>query len=97
MHKFTVGDLVRWESSAGGYTKQKSGSIVCIVPSGGDPSKYMKQCAEKMGINTLPDVGRMARDHESYIVHVPGVTHRGKGKLYFPLVCKLRNCRESFF
>lgn len=89
MHRFSVGDRVRWKSASGGYVKEKHGVVVCIVPAGEPPSKYAKQCAEELGVKA-PEVG-LAREHPSYLVHVPGKTSRGKGKLYFPLVQKLEN------
>lgn len=89
MHRFNVGDKVRWESASGGYVKGKRGTVVCVVPAGESPSKYAKQCAEELGVKPV-EVG-LARGHSSYLVHVPGKTARGKGKLYFPLTQKLEN------
>ncbi len=91
MHRFSVGDRVRWKSASGGYVKEKHGVVVCIVPKGEKASTYATQCAEEMGMK-YPDFGfGLPREHDSYIVHVPGMTPRGKGKLYFPLVQKLEN------
>ena len=47
MHRFSVGDRVRWKSASGGYVKEKHGVVVCTVPAGEPPSKYAKQCAEE--------------------------------------------------
>lgn len=75
-----LGDMVQWTSQAGGCTRTKRGAIVAVVPAG-----------------TMPDTrkvsrygGGMARDHESYLVKVPG-----KGT-YWPRVNALELIRPSY-
>lgn len=89
MPRFNVGDRVWWKSESGGFIKEKHGVVVCVVPAGGSPSRYGRLCAEELGMKA-PEFG-MGRSYPSFIVHVPGKTPRGKGKLYFPRVQDLEN------
>lgn len=59
---FKVGDVVSWNSQAGGYWKVKTGTIVCVVPAGKQPpadkfERLVKTCG---------------RSEESYVVDVSG-------------------------
>lgn len=81
MSKFAVGVEVEWASSSNGSTKTKRGRIEVVVPEGGRPTpKQMKEA----------DAYGAARDHESYMVRVPGKTPAAKGKLYWPRTSQLR-------
>jgi hypothetical protein len=53
---FLIGDQVTWKSQAGGFWKEKTGTIVEIVP----PKQIPK----------LKGVGLMGRGLESYVVQV---------------------------
>jgi hypothetical protein len=66
---FKVGDMVEWESQAGSYWKRKRGQVWEIVPPVARPN--------------VRGVG-FGRDHESYVVWVPGT-----GK-YWPRVSHLK-------
>lgn len=81
MSKFTLGQTVTWASQANGSTTTKTGAIVEVVPAG---SRVSARHWEQMDASGLP------RDHESYIIRVPGKTERSKGKLYWPHVSKLQ-------
>ena len=84
-----IGDIVEWKSQAGGYSKRKRGTIVNIVPPHKGPLKYIVEAKEETGAAFSSTAGHgMSRDHESYIVHVPTKTGKGKGTLYWP---KVRN------
>ena len=75
--KFRLGDKVQWRSQAGGYTVDKVGVVVAIVPAGADPWECLPP-------GTSGDFG-FSRDHESYLVM------RGKRpKLYWPRVTALK-------
>lgn len=88
---FKVGDAVVWTSSSQGITKQKRGIVEVVVPPKGRLSPAQKKEADAYG---LP------RDHESYLVRVPGKTASSRGKLYWPRVSALApqtvaaNCRD---
>jgi len=81
---FQLGDKVEW----GARTRVHAGTVVGVLPTMthimdvdmGDPYMYMK----------LPAIGYLWRNHESYIVHVPGRIPRSKGRLYWPRVGGLR-------
>ena len=93
MSQFKKGDLVTWSSQAGGYAKRKFGTVVSIVPKDMPVFQYNALAMEDTGARGL-DCPGMARDHESYIVHVPTKTGRGNGKLYWPAVNKLQLTSE---
>lgn len=77
---FKVGDAVVWTSSSQGSTKQKQGVVEAVIPSNGRLTPAQQKEADAYG---LP------RDHESYLVRVPGKTAASKGKLYWPRVSAL--------
>jgi hypothetical protein len=77
MKKFKLGYQVTWTSQAQGTSKTKCGTIVAVVPAGSDPAAYVP------GTFSLDPTG-VARDHESYLVHVPG-----RNRLYWPVVSRL--------
>ena len=84
-----IGEFVAWRSTSNGSTKEKRGKIVSVVPPHGKPDKYIEDATEGTGASFSSSAGpAMARDHESYIVHVPTKTGKGKGTLYWP---KVRN------
>lgn len=72
--KWNIGDRVTWESQSRGYRTRKSGVVESIIPAG---SMFTLPTDEKR-------YGKRCRDHESYVVHVPG-----KGR-YWPVVSLLR-------
>ena len=74
-----LGSHVTWTSQGGGYTRTKRGVVVAVVAAAWDPYAT----AFYAGLSVPPTWGRV-RDHESYVVRVPG---RG---LYWPRVSGLR-------
>ena len=91
MSRFSVGDKVAWRSQSSGFTTNKIGTVVAVIPSGVDrrghvPNEY--QFCEQM-FNAL------FRDGESYIVHVPTRSGKGHGQLYWPRVSGLALFKES--
>lgn len=79
-NKFSIGDVVKWTSKAGGHALEKRGSVIEIVAAGGVPSTNLGHHA-----------GGTARAHESYIIAVPQKSkskpeRRMKDKLYWPHV-----------
>ena len=84
-----IGDIVAWKSTSSGVEKEKRGKIVNIVPPHKGPLKYIVEAKEETGAAFSSSAGPgMSRDHESYVVHVPSKTGKGKGTLYWP---KVRN------
>lgn len=95
MSKFKVGQTVKWSSSAGGSTKEKQGKVVVIVCPGKYPTAHRLEC-------DFPDCsvgstlgGGYGRDHESYLVKVPGPTPKAKPRLYWPRVSALELVAEA--
>lgn len=84
MSIFQVGDVVRWSSSAQGYTKEKTGTVVEVVQPGKRPNRLRFASLYKMGIGST-------RTSVSYVVHVEtGVNKAGnKGRYYWPHASKL--------
>lgn len=91
MSSFSVGDKVAWTSQSGGFTTNKIGTVIAVVPDGEDrrgrvPNEY--QHCERM-------FDALFREGESYIVHVPNRSGKGHGKLYWPKVSQLSLFEES--
>jgi len=87
---FKVWDNVKWTSQAGGFTTNKTGVVIEVVPAGEKPRMKIK------------DAGG-CRDHESYVVKLVsfnkgGVEKKRSGK-YWPLVRHLQegtqNCQPA--
>jgi hypothetical protein len=74
MSQFALNDKVTWTSQAGGHTKKKTGTVVQVVPTGMLPSGQFS-----------PRQPGSERRHESYVVHVPTASGRGKGQYYWPV------------
>lgn len=82
---FVVGDEVFWSSQAGGRNTRKDGVVFRVIPA-------YKSCypEEKEKVLYSLQLGTdMARDHESYLVLVPGKTENSKPLLYHPVVSRL--------
>jgi len=77
-HKFTLGDTVTWTSQSAGFEKAKTGTVEQVLA----PKTYPDRERFEQ-LYRGPGVG-LARDHESYVVRVPGKTAKGAGKLYWP-------------
>ena len=77
---FNVGDTVVWSSSANASLKAKRGTVEAVIPPNGRPTPAQQKEADAYG---------QPRDHESYLVRVPGKTATSKGKLYWPRVSAL--------
>lgn len=75
---FRIGSKVEWTSQGGGYVKNKTGTIMRVLP----VNEYLPRIYQ----SRLHFVGR--RDHESYLV----VTR--KNKIYWPRVKHLREVRK---
>lgn len=75
-----VGDTVVWSSSSNASTKVKRGTVEVVIP----PKTRLTPAQQA-------DTGAYSqfRDHESYLVRVPGKTSASKGKLYWPRVSAL--------
>ena len=78
-----LGDEVTWTSQANGGVKTKTGKVVLILRAG----ERMPPMIEVNGLQ-LPAPARTGGgqrfDAESYVVHVPTPSGRGKGRLYWP-------------
>lgn len=84
-----VGDKVTWTSTSAGYTRTKTGVIEQVVRSGDLPDR-----TRFVALYRGPGVG-MPRDHESYVVRVPGKTEKSQGKLYWPRANQLKSADEG--
>lgn len=86
---FSIGDKVEWTSSSNARKTTKTGEIVAVVAPGPRFTVSFQKIAEQHNAVSMYG-GGMPRDYESYLVLVPPATPRSKGKLYWPLVSKLR-------
>lgn len=80
---FKVGDLVEWDSQAGGFWKSKKGRVVEIVPPGEVPKNPLVRG---------PGLG--GRPYESYVIEVPGKTVKAKVQAYWPVLNRARKAKE---
>lgn len=98
MSAFKIGDMVTWTSQSGGYTTEKTGVIVGVVPPHHRLSlhNYAGFKEDQNGFyrkyNTGPiDSCGLSRDHESYLVAVKtGKTDKAKKTIYWPIVSLLK-------
>jgi len=81
---FNEGQQVCWTSQSAGVVKTKIGTVVQVVPVGAYPDRGQFEALYRG-----PGVG-LHRDHESYVVRVPGKTAKAAGKLYWPRVTHLK-------
>lgn len=65
-----------------------SGTIVAVVPANSHFLTSNIEASRRTGCTALQTPGSQ-RDHESYVVHVPTVSGKGKGRLYWPNVKRL--------
>ena len=95
-----IGDRVTWESQSRSSDKVKVGIIVAVVPKGMKALKHYVGRRNDPNLQKLLGIGwpklysprslggGWSRNHESYLVSVPGPR---KGVLYWPVVSALRN------
>jgi len=89
---FKVGDLVEWDSHASGYCVRRKGKIKYAVA----PRAAVYPGAFMPEFTTMFDGDGMPRNHESYLVEVPGgKTPKAKPKLYWPRVSQLRKVAQA--
>lgn len=86
--QFKLGDTTTWTSQSSGYTRTKTGIVEEVVPPGGMPDRQRFEHLYKG-----PGVG-LPRDHESYVVRVPGKTAKAAGKLYWPRAAGLQRVQK---
>lgn len=100
VHTYQLGDIVSWTSQSNGITREKTGTIVAVVPARQTLQSVMRGRADlndqRQYNNHDVKFGGM-REHVSYLVAVSMQTPQGKPrqrqKLYWPLVAKLAPCR----
>lgn len=81
---FKLGDGVEWTSQSGGYTKSKAGLVEQVVAAGALPDRErFPHLYRSAGVG-------MPRDHESYVVRVPGKSAKSAGTVYWPRVALLK-------
>lgn len=85
---FQAGDKVTWHSQAAGYKRTKVGAIEQVVPAKGMPDRD-----RFLQLYRGPGVGS-PRDHDSYVVRVPGKTDKSAGTLYWPRVSALSKATD---
>lgn len=79
-----LGDNVSWFSSSFGSTTQKTGIIEQVVL-----PNMMPDRDRFPNLYSGAGIGK-SRDHESYVVRVPGATSKAAGKIYWPRAGSLR-------
>lgn len=84
--KFKIGQQVEWTSSSNGSTTTKRGKVEAVIAAKTYPTPNQRNEADAVGAY---------RDHESYMVRVPGKTSAAKGKLYWPRVSALKPCNSE--
>lgn len=82
---FQVGDKVFWSSQAGGGWTKKEGVVHRVISAG----QTCNLTSEELKFSCQVD-SSFPRDHESYLVVVPGKTEKSKSKLYRPVVSNLK-------
>jgi hypothetical protein len=89
---FEVGDEVTWASQSLGFWKQKTGTVVAVVPARTSPKTYIDAVAKQhKGHVVRTDGGGLLRNHVSYLVLVVAeAPSKAKPKLYWPIVSKLQ-------
>lgn len=81
---FQNGDAVSWSSQAAGYTRTKTGVVVQVVPAGAMPDRQrFERLYKGAGVGG-------PRDHESFVILVPGKTSKAAGTLYWPRAAGLK-------
>lgn len=87
---YHVGDEVAWRSQASGFLSEKRGTIVYVIPR----NQWIKDVIDpnwaRNEFTLCTDFAGHPRDHESYLVAVPGKTPHAKRKLYWPRVSQLK-------
>ena len=83
--QFKKGDKVEWDSTSNGSTTSKQGEVVAVVPPKGNPPT-----GRFTGHVLRTDGGGLPRDHESYLVSVPGPGPKAKPRMYWPRVSALK-------
>ena len=96
MSKFSIGQKVTWNSGGAGHSKQKTGTIIAIVPANVDPFRmdgkdYIIPGGRRIPYSRTRYGGGIPRYHVSYIVEVenPKGPHLAT-TYYWPLVSALR-------
>jgi len=94
---FEVGDKVKWTSQSSGYTKEKVGEVVAVIPPNKFPARETRHPTPPGRIlamflgenwddkyNTRPMGGGYSRPQESYLVAVPQKRPESRRLLYWP-------------
>lgn len=92
---FKLGQTVKWSSSAGGHVREKQGEVVAVFRPGIYPTAHRleRDYPDCSAGSTLG--GGYGRDHESYLIKVPGPTPKSKPRLYWPRVSALELVAEA--
>lgn len=80
---YKLGDNVSWQNRY--YDPVHAGKIVAVVY----PNESPRMVANSLGLEFAMDFG-LPRLEESYIVHEPSKSGKGRGKLFWPRVSALR-------
>jgi len=84
--EFKVGDIVEWESQAGGKVRKKEGEVVEIIPAGVQITIIL----DKRGYHySRRNFDGSPRNHKSYLI----LTR--EGRLYWPRVNRLRKVKDE--
>ena len=74
-NQYSIGHRVTWTSQAAGITKTKTGTVVAVVPTKGEPNDALAAA----GVRGRIKHPGYPRDHVTYVV-------RAGGRLYWPRV-----------
>lgn len=86
-----VGDKVTWESQGRGSDRIKRGVVVAIVPAHTPRHEILQRIKAHENYDDKGIfVTASPRDHDSYLIAVPGGRH-GKDQLFHPPVSVLRD------
>lgn len=87
---FKPGQEVSWSSQANGSDLKKVGTIVRVIPAGVWLKDVLSRDEAKSEFSLRTDFAGLPRQHESYLVAVPGNSDRAKKQLYWPRVSSLK-------
>lgn len=83
---FKINDRVFWASQAAGSWTKKEGVVHRVIPAG----QFCHLTSDEVTNFSCQVDSSSPRDHENYLVLVPGRTENSKSKIYRPVVSRLK-------
>lgn len=95
--RFAVGDIVHWGFYAGGCHRERSGTVICVVPADRRPfifdgDKYVLPDGRRIPSARTQYGGGLPRAKESYVIKV---LEGGRAKYFWPITNKLTRAERS--